>query len=157
MMKVNVNNELSEKQTKQLISSFKRLIAYIVLEFNKDNKNNNKSFVIKFDNDEYLQINTLKGKNNYIYNYGYYNKYDELKENIPIQAIENINKYSLNVIEILKRHEKNYILNGFYTKQEIVDFPIFKEKDTGLEQKLKNIHINIEAENIIEEDSEFEI
>lgn len=62
MMKVNVNNELSEKQTKQLISSFKRLIAYIVLEFNKDNENNNKSFVIKFDNDEYLQINTLKGK-----------------------------------------------------------------------------------------------
>lgn len=35
-MKINMNNEIGEKDTKQVISSFKRLVRYVLYTFSQD-------------------------------------------------------------------------------------------------------------------------
>lgn len=60
----------------------------------------------------------------------------------------NICKYGLDIENHLHNNSKEIIIEAYFTEQSLDKFPIFKENDIGLEQKLKNIDTDIEAENI---------
>lgn len=56
-MKINMNNEIGEKDTKQVISSFKRLVRYILYNFSQDLLDKkDKSLEITFDNNEQFYV-----------------------------------------------------------------------------------------------------
>lgn len=52
MFNIDMENKLDDKQSKELISSFKRMIAYVFKTFNEvpECENINQSFKIKFNN-----------------------------------------------------------------------------------------------------------
>lgn len=97
-MKINMNNEIGEKDTKQVISSFKRLVRYILYIFSQDLLDKkDKSLEITFDNNEqfYVGIAFTDNKDEIIAGYTYFDAYGNELEEISLQQILNINKYSL--------------------------------------------------------------
>ena len=97
-MKINMNNEIGEKDTKQVISSFKRLVRYVLYTFSQDLlEKKDKSLEIAFDNNEqfYVGIAFTDNKDEIIAGYTYFDAYGNELEEISLQQILNINKYSL--------------------------------------------------------------
>lgn len=97
-MKINMNNEIGEKDTKQVISSFKRLVRYVLYTFSQDLLDKkDKSLEIAFDNNEqfYVGIAFTDNKDEIIAGYTYFDAYGNELEEISLQQILNINKYSL--------------------------------------------------------------
>lgn len=154
-MKININNEIGEKDTKQVISSFKRLVRYILYTFSQDLLDKkDKSLEITFDNNEqfYVGIAFTDNKDEIIAGYTYFDAYGNELEEISLQQILNINKYSLNIQNMLKEDNYNYKINAYFTEQTPFDIKIFKENDVGLEQKLKDEDIGeINIDNVNEE------
>ena len=77
-MKIDIGDKLDEKQSKELISSIKRLIAYTYHIFEKTVKEDkeSKSLTIEFDNGDIFLINTTLNNNKYINTYNYYDNCD---------------------------------------------------------------------------------
>lgn len=150
-MKINIENKLNEKQTKELVSSFKRLVRFTYKYFdtiqNKD-ANDVYQLTLKFDNGNKFSIYQYNIDNQIIRDITYVNKYDEIMEKISLQQLMNICKYGLDIENHLHNNSKEIIIEAYFTEQSLDKFPIFKENDIGLEQKLKNIDTDIEAENI---------
>lgn len=97
-MKINMNNEIGEKDTKQVISSFKRLVRYVLYTLSQDLLDKkDKSLEIAFDNNEqfYVGIAFTDNKDEIIAGYTYFDAYGNELEEISLQQILNINKYSL--------------------------------------------------------------
>lgn len=154
-MKINMNNEIGEKDTKQVISSFKRLVRYILYTFSQDLLDKkDKSLEITFDNNEqfYVGITFTDNKDEIIAGYTYFDAYGNELEEISLQQILNINKYSLNIQNMLKEDNHNYKINAYFTEQTPFDIKIFKENDVGLEQRLKDEDIGeINIDNVNDE------
>lgn len=146
-MKIDIGDKLDEKQSKELISSIKRLIAYTYHIFEKTVKEDkeSKSLTIEFDNGDIFLINTTLNNNKYINTYNYYDNCDNKKKEIPLQSALNINKYCRD-IEIKLKNNSNVIIEGYFTEQKLGKFPIFKLEDVGLEQKIKTESEDIELE-----------
>lgn len=149
-MKINIENKLNEKQTKELVSSFKRLVRFTFKYFdtiqNKD-VNDIYQLTLKFDNGNKFSIYQYNVDNQIIRDITYVNKYDETMEKISLQQLMNICKYGLDIENHLHNNSKEIIIETYFTEQSLDKFPIFKLNDIGLEQKLKNIDTDIEAEN----------
>lgn len=154
-MKINMNNEIGEKDTKQVISSFKRLVRYVLYTFSQDLLDKkDKSLEITFDNNEqfYVGITFTDNKDEIIAGYTYFDAYGNELEEISLQQILNINKYSLNIQNMLKEDNHNYKINAYFTEQTPFDIKIFKENDVGLEQRLKDEDIGeINIDNVNDE------
>ena len=126
-MKINMNNEIGEKDTKQVISSFKRLVRYILYTFSQDLLDKkDKSLEITFDNNEqfYVGIAFTDNKDEIIAGYTYFDAYGNELEEISLQQILNINKYSLNIQNMLKEDNRNYKINAYFTEQTPFDIKI---------------------------------
>lgn len=158
-MKIDIENKLNEKQTKELLTSIKRLF-YTTIRIFSNNLNNKqeKELSVEFDNGDAFIINLAKeNDNNIILKCGFYDCYGEIIEKIPLQHILNLNKYSLEIKQQLENGINNINLQAYYTEQKLSNFPIFDSKNKKLEQQ--NIDytdkVDIDIENVLDEELDF--
>ena len=149
ILKIDIQNSLNEKKNKELVSSMKRLIAFTFYNFEHNilSDKENKKLIIEFNNGDTFTISSTLLNGKYINSYSYQDNCDNNLKTIPLQAALNINKYSGD-IEARLKNKDDIMIEACYTEQSLDKFPIFKLNDAGLEQKLKNIVIDIETENI---------
>lgn len=150
-MKVDVENKLSEKRSKQLATSLNRMLRDFLKTFKDIKQYENSNINIKFDNNEIFSFGIIyENNNNIVCGYSYFNKYGEKQEEIPLQAALNIIKYTREIENMFKTNLKDNTLEAYFTEQSIDKIPIFKEKEKDLERKIVNEPIEkIEVENVL--------
>lgn len=150
-MKVDVENKLSEKRSKQLATSLNRMLRDFLKTFKDIKQYENSNINIKFNNNEIFSFGIIyENNNNIVCGYSYINKYGEKQEEIPLQAALNIIKYTREIENMFKTNLKDNTLEAYFTEQSIDKIPIFKEKEKDLERKTVNEPIEkIEVENVL--------
>lgn len=150
-MKVDVENKLSEKRSKQLATSLNRMLRDFLKTFKDIKQYENSNINIKFDNNEIFSFGIIyENNNNIVCGYSDINKYGEKQEEIPLQAALNIIKYTREIENMFKTNLKDNTLEAYFTEQSIDKIPIFKEKEKDLERKIVNEPIEkIEVENVL--------
>lgn len=137
MIKINIENKLNEKRSKELKYSINEMINTVINKFYKkicSEKIDNSSyhFEMEFDNNNSFYIDLIYTNKELIVDYGYIDYKGEHKNVISLQEALNINKYSkdieYNLDKFLQNNEHRFY--GCFTTQNIdTKIPIFNEND----------------------------
>lgn len=153
-MVIDCEEKLNEKQAKELLTSFNNLIRNIA-DTLRQSPASIKTFFILFDNKNEFNITIY---NNYAY-MEYIDIYGNTKEELSLQEVLNINKYSKDIENKLEQIKEtgSFQLEAYFTEQDVNKMiPIFAENNVKL-RCFKNEEEYIKGNNVLDSDDEFEL